>query len=114
MAEEKTRIADAINGTEEELTVTLSLDDGRELECVAISVFEAAGREYIALLPLEDEGGEDGGEVYLYRYQETDDGEPSLSNIESDEEYDIVADAFDEILDDMEFDELVSEDEADQ
>ena len=34
-------------------------------------------------------------------------------NIESDEEYEIVADAFDELLDTEEYDEIVGEDELD-
>ena len=53
----------------------------------------------------------DEGEVFLYRYSETDNGEPVLDNIESDEEYDIVSDAFDEFLDSQEFDELVDADD---
>lgn len=36
---------------------------------------------------------------------------PDLDNIEDDDEYEIVADAFDELLDDQEFDEIVGEDE---
>ena len=51
------------------------------------------------------------GEVYLYRYSEDADGNPSLENIEDDEEYEIVAEAFDELLDEQEFDELIGEDE---
>ncbi len=39
-------------------------------------------------------------------------GNPDLENIDSDEEYEIVADAFDELLDSAEYDELVSEDEV--
>ena len=35
-------------------------------------------------------------------------------NIEDDDEYEIVADAFDELLDEQEYDELVGEDELDQ
>lgn len=52
------------------------------------------------------------GEVYLYRYVEDINGNPDLENIDSDEEYEIVADAFDELLDSAEYDELVSEDEV--
>ena len=51
------------------------------------------------------------GEVYLYRYSETEDGTPVLDNIEDDDEYEIVADAFDEMLDSEEYDELVGEDD---
>ena len=89
---------------EEEMTVTLTLDDGSELECVVLTIFPAGDRDYIALLPME-------GEVYLYRYTETEDGAPNLENIEDDDEYEIVADAFDELLDEQEYDEIVGEDE---
>ena len=95
----------------EEMTVTLTLDDGSQLECVILTIFEAGGRDYIALLPMEGEDADE-GEVYLYRYTEID-GNPDLQNIEGDEEYEIVADAFDELLDEQEYDELVGEDELD-
>ena len=99
------------NGEEaEETTVTLTLDDDTTLECIVINIFQAGDKEYIALLPMEGEAAED-GEVYLYRYSEDEDGQPNLENIEDDEEFEIVSDAFDEMLDPAEFDELVSEDE---
>ena len=95
---------------QEEVTVTLTLDDGSQLECVVLTIFDAGKREYIALLPMDGQEAEE-GEVYLYRYSEDADGNPSLENIEDDEEYEIVAEAFDELLDEQEFDELVGEDE---
>ena len=55
----------------EEMTVTLTLDDGSQLECVILTIFEAGGRDYIALLPMEGEDADE-GEVYLYRYTEID------------------------------------------
>ncbi|MFR5601007.1 MAG: DUF1292 domain-containing protein [Lachnospiraceae bacterium] len=94
---------------QEEMTVTLTLDDGTELECVVLTIFEAGEKDYIALLPMEGAESEE-GEVYLYRYREVD-GQPELENIEDDDEYEIVADAFDELLDSQEYDELVGEDE---
>ncbi len=110
MAKEKNMNQDAAN--DEEMTVTLTLDDGTDLECVVLTIFEAADKEYIALLPLDGNEAED-GEVYLYRYTEDADGNPDIQNIESDEEYEIVADAFDELLDTEEYDEIVGEDELD-
>ena len=113
MAEEKKNGGfDGENAESEEMTVTLTLDDGSELECVVLTIFEAGNREYIALLPLDGREADD-GEVYLYRYLEDAQGNPDLENIESDEEYEIVADAFDELLDTEEYDELVGEDELD-
>ena len=95
---------------QEEMTVTLTLDNGSELECVVLTIFTAGERDYIALLPMDGPEAEE-GEVYLYRYFEKEDGQPNLENIEDDEEYEIVADAFDELLDEAEYDELVGEDE---
>lgn len=95
---------------EEEATVTLTLDDDTEVECAIVSIFPAGDKEYIALLPLEGSEAEE-GEVFIYRYTETEDGEPNLENIEDDDEYEIVADAFDELLDSEEYDEIVGEDE---
>lgn len=95
---------------EGEATVTLTLDDDTELECAIVSIFPAGDKEYIALLPLEGSEAEE-GEVFIYRYTENEDGEPNLENIEDDDEYEIVADAFDELLDSEEYDEIVEEDE---
>ena len=40
MAKEKNMNQDAAN--DEEMTVTLTLDDGTDLECVVLTIFEAA------------------------------------------------------------------------
>lgn len=95
---------------DEQTTVTLTLEDDTEVECMVLTIFPAGDQEYIALLPM-DSVDEDEGEVYLYRYEEDADGNPNLTNIEDDDEYEIVADAFDELLDEQEYDELVGEDE---
>ena len=79
------------------------LIEGREL------TLEAGGKDYIALLPLEGVEAEE-GDVFLYRFHVDENGDPELENIESDEEYEIVSDAFDEWLDTQEYDELVDED----
>ena len=95
---------------DDEMFVTLTLDDVTEVECIVITIFEAGEKDYIALLPIDDEN-EDEGEVYLYRYSEDAEGNPILENIESDDEYEVVADRFDEWLDEQEYDEIVGEDE---
>lgn len=93
----------------EECIVTITLEDDSTIDCVVLTIFEAGDREYIAVMPNEDE---ETGEVYLYRYKETEEGQPELENIESDEEYEIVSDAFDEILDEQDFEDMLTEDEA--
>lgn len=77
------------NEKENELDVmTLTLDDNTELECVVIGVFDVDEKEYIALLPHDEE------DVFLYRYNELDDGELELTNIETEEEYEKVSNTF--------------------
>ena len=83
----------------EGVTVTLTLDNDETLECAVLTIYEAAGRQYIALLPLDENGEEsEESDVYIYRFSETEDGEPN--------EYDAAADKFDEWMDSLEFDEI--------
>lgn len=96
------------NNMEEVMTVTLTLDDDEVVECAVLTIYEANGKDYIALLPLDENGESESGDVYLYRYAEVD-GEPTLENIEDDDEYEIAADAFDEWMDEQEFEELADE-----
>ena len=96
-------------GCNEEVTVTLTLDNDEELECAVLTIYEVDGKEYIALLPLDEDGDNEEGDVFIYRYVETEDGEPTLENIEDDDEYEAAADAFDEWLDEQEFEDIVEE-----
>ncbi|MCL2864994.1 MAG: DUF1292 domain-containing protein [Lachnospiraceae bacterium] len=83
----------------EELTVTLTLDNDEEVECAILAIFEVQSQEYIALIPLSEDMEEEEeveSDIFLYRFRETDDGNPELSNIEDDDEYESVADALDE------------------
>lgn len=88
-------------------TVTLLLDNDESVECAILCILPVQGRDYIALLPLDDEEDtEEESRVFLYRYIEHEDGEPELENIDDDEEFDIVADAYDEWLDTQEYEAL--------
>jgi uncharacterized protein YrzB (UPF0473 family) len=90
---------------DEDIVVTLELDDGREVECEILTIFDVGEQDYIVLCPLKADGNRnDDGEIYIYRYHEDEEGNPDLSNIESDEEYEAVADRFDELLDEADFD----------
>ena len=88
-------------------TVTLTLDDDTELECAVLAIFPAGQKKYIALLPLDENGENQDGGVYLYRFSQEEGQQPQLENILDDEEYEIAADAFDELLDKAEYDEIV-------
>ena len=56
----------------EDITVTLTLDDDRELECAIITIFEAGGRDYIALLPLDDVEAEEGEVIFTATAKKAD------------------------------------------
>ncbi|WP_310604637.1 DUF1292 domain-containing protein [Anaerosporobacter sp.] len=96
---------------EDHSTVTLTLDDGTEIECLVLTIFPVNGNDYIALLPIEEADNDDEGEVFLYRFNQLENDEIELLNIENDDEYEAVADAFDQFLDDAELDEMIGEDE---
>ena len=49
----------------ESLTVTLTLENNEELECAVLNIFEAEEKEYIALLPLDENGDNTDGQIYL-------------------------------------------------
>ncbi len=95
----------------EEITVTLTLDNDETLDCLVLTIFNVGEKQYIALLPLGEDGESENGDVFLYRYYDSEDGEPELDNIEDDEEYEMVADKFDEWMDTQEFEFLDDEEE---
>ena len=80
-------------------TISLTLSDGTELECEVLGSFDLDGYDYIALTPEGDD------EVLIYRYRKEGD-QISLEEIESDDEFEAVSEAFDEMFcEDEDFDE---------
>ena len=71
-----------------------------------IGIFPVDGKDYIALLP---QGDDPDAEIFLYRFEEKDEDDIDLINIEDDDEFEAVSDAFDELLDNAEFDEMFEE-----
>ena len=78
---------------EETEVITLEFDDGVEVECEIMGVFDYEGKEYIALIP--DDGSDD---VYIYGYKEVGDDEFELVDIEDDAEFEKVVAEFDKIM----------------
>lgn len=101
-----------LEDNDEEMTVTLDLEDGTSVNCAIVTILTVGKQDYIVLLPLEEDGQNHDGMVWFYRYHENESDpneEPELVYIEDDEEYEIVSDAFDEYLDNVEFDEFMDE-----
>lgn len=96
----------------EEMKVDLQLEDGSTLECEVIYIFEWGGDDYAALTPV-DESIE---EIYFFGIEiEDKGGEPEITLLQIDDEeaLEALADAFDEMLDEEEFDEDEGEAEDD-
>ena len=92
---------------DEVMKVELDLTDGSKVTCEVITIIEVNGKDYIALLPDGQDGEE--ADVWFYGYSENPDDpneEPELTYIADDDEYEAVIDAFDEYLDECEFDEV--------
>ena len=88
----------------EALTVTLTLDNNEELECAVLTIFECGDQQYIALLPLDENGDNEDGQVFLYRFIDNgEDEEPGLENILEDEEIERVSEVFNDWMESQEF-----------
>lgn len=89
-----------------EMTVDIELEDGTNVTCAIVTILTVNSKDYIVLLPLDEDGQSDDGEVWFYGYKEDENDpnvEPELIYIEDDDEYEAVADAFDEFLDNEEY-----------
>ena len=53
----------------EEMIVTLDLDDG-SVDCAVVTIITVEGKDYIALMPLDENGENEDGEVWFYGYKE--------------------------------------------
>lgn len=73
--------------------ITLEFDDGVEVECEIMGVFDFEGKEYIALIPNDDTD-----DVYIYGYKEVGEDEFELIDIEDDAEFEKVVAEFDKIM----------------
>lgn len=83
---------------EEEVDIiTLEFDEGEEVECEIMGVFDFNSKEYIALIP--DDGTDD---VYIYGYKEVGEDEFEIVDIDDDAEFEAVAAEFDKIMDEQE------------
>ena len=90
--------------TDTEDTITLSLDQG-DVECAIMASFPIGDKDYVALLPLSKVEGVEEDEVLLYSY--TREGEEfQLQEITDEDEFELVADTFDEMLDEAAFEDM--------
>ena len=97
---------------DEQMTVDVEIEakEGKieVVTCAIIIVLTVNSKDYIVLLPLDENGQNNDGNVWFYEFiVNGDDTEPELGYISDDAEYEAVAEEFNLYLDDVEFDELI-------
>lgn len=85
---------------EETDVIEIEFEDGTKNLCHVIAKFDLNDITYAALLP--DELEDENVEILIYRYSEDGDS-VDLEEITDEDEFSSVADALDEIIDDIEF-----------
>lgn len=84
---------------DDDVMVTIELED-QDLDCEILTIFTLNSQDYIVLMPVDEHGDPiDDSMVYIYRYLEDADGNPSIDNIQTDEEYDRVNRYFTQLAD---------------
>lgn len=75
---------------------TLTDDEGNELNFALLGSLEHEGTVYKALVPVDENGEETSDEYVILKLSVDEDGEDILETIEDDEEWENIADIFDD------------------
>ena len=84
---------------------TLTDEEGNELNFELIASLEHEGAVYKALVPVDENDEETSEEYVILKCGVDEDGEDILETIDDDEEFDRIADIFDDELTDIFYDE---------
>ena len=97
-----------ITPEEESPRFMLTDEEGNELEFELIGSGEVDGVQYYAMIPVEEAEDEDRDtfEYVILKSELDENGEESLITIDDDEEFDRIADFFDDMFSTVDFDEL--------
>ena len=106
MAEEKKNPAEELEeiGMEEIEIYTLTDEDGNESQFELIGECEKDGKTYYALTELDAEGNQVSEDYVILRLDREENGEEILISIDDDEEFDAVADYFDDQFNAIDYD----------
>lgn len=96
-------------GKEEDIIV-LTDEDGVDHEFAMVDMINVEDNEYAILVPI-DEGVEDSDEAVILKVETDEDGEETLVEIEDDAEWDRVAEAWEELLEEEDWDDEEFDDE---
>ena len=88
-------------------TITLLDENGEETEFEVLGVITVEDIDYAILIPIDEDEDED--QAYIFRIDTDENGEEVLSEVEDDEEFEMVKDAWENLCED----ELELDDEDD-
>lgn len=106
MADEKDPLVPETPDDDEEMEIyTLTDEDGNELNFGLLGTLEHEDATYKALIPVDDEGKEESDEYVILKCAIDDDGEEILVTIDDDDEFERIADIFEDEFSDIFYDE---------
>ena len=77
---------------------TLTDEEGNEISFEVAAECERDGQKYFAMIPVDDEGEDDEACEYTILKLAVEDGEEFLVTIDNDDEFDDIADYFDDLF----------------
>jgi uncharacterized protein YrzB (UPF0473 family) len=84
---------------------TLTDENDNELHFALLGTLEHEGNVYKALIPVNEDGEEESSEYVILKYGVDENGDDILETIEDDDEFDRIADIFDDEFSDIFYDE---------
>ena len=91
--------------------IVLTDEDGQEREFSIVDVIEVDGREYAILVPTDEtHDDDDADEAVILRIDHDEDDNEVLVDIEDDEEWERVAEAWEQMLDEEEDEDMDDDD----
>ena len=99
---------------EETVVITLTDEDGQDIdaEIMAALEIEEFGKEYVAVMPQQATEDLEEGEALILEYSEDADGNPQFAPVEAEDEFEVVAQAFNQLFEDP--DEFLEDDEDEE
>ena len=89
------------------MVIPVELEDGTSIDCEVLTIFPVDGKQYIALIDKDN----DDSDIWLYRFVPVGKEEFNVEDIESDEELEMVEDAFNKMVEAAEIDTVIDEKE---
>ncbi|AYO30736.1 MAG: hypothetical protein PWR06_1968 [Thermoanaerobacteraceae bacterium] len=96
---------------DEKETITLYDEDGQETEFEVLGVVNVEDNDYAILVPLDESESED-EEAYIFRIDADENGEEVLTEVEDDDEFEAVREAWEAICEgDYDIEDISDDDE---